>query len=181
MSKISNEVVSNLGSAIQEIQDKLSNEFSLKTIEDNSLFESIIAETKERPKARNHNEFCEFELELAAKKGLPDPSFDFRDFYGKGETVYYVNYSEKLGEKEIHKVTLRTIYPRIMIGSEEKSYCHCIDFNQRDCVFRSSKDANDYYKSLDIAPKYTPQEPKLEEDEDEAKDVSIKNKIPDMN
>lgn len=139
--------------------------------ESNSLFDSF--NFKEEPKPKNHEEFCELELKKAAERGVENPDFDFRNFYEQGETVYYVSCSERLGEKEIHKVFLRTIYPRMMVGSEEKAGCHCIGYNDRDNVFRDSKTANDYYKSLEVAPRYTPQEPKLEEDDVKSTDEEV--------
>ena len=130
--------------------------------EGNSLFESLVASGKEeevRPK--NHEEFCELELKKAHEKGLPDPDFDFRSFYEKGQTAYYVRVQERLGEKEIIKVFLRTIYPRTMIGSEEKSCCHCIGYHERDRVFDTPREAQAFYDSITIASKYA-EEPKSE-------------------
>lgn len=119
----------------------------------NSLFESFeVPEEEYKPKT--HEEFCELDLKRARERGLPEPDFDFRNYYERGEIVYFVRYSEMLGDKEIHKVFLRTIHPRIMIGSQEKSYCHCIGYNQRDQVFRNLRDANIFYDSLNIVPKY---------------------------
>lgn len=193
MAKMSEKVSGGLGAAIQEVQAKINGEeishpeteellnsgveaqkkrkrrtkaemeaARQAEVEDNSLFDSF--HLNEEPKPKNHEEFCELELKKAVEKGLENPDFDFRNFYEQGETVYYVNYSEKLGEKEVVKVFLRTIYPRMMVGSEEKSSCHCIGYQQRDNVFKDSRTANDFCNLLDISPRYTVKEPKLEED-----------------
>jgi hypothetical protein len=196
MAKISKEVSQGLGAAIAEAQAKLEGTTAEiegfpgeNTIE--ALLNSGVETQKKRkrrtkaemeaekqaesedpfnsnePRPKNHEEFCEWELQKAVEKGLENPDFDFRNYYEQGETVYYVNYSERLGEKEVVKVYLRTIYPRMMVGSEEKSSCHCIGYGQRDNVFKDSRTANDFCNSLDISPRYNIQEPKLDEKEED--------------
>lgn len=114
----------------------------------------------EKRRAVDHDEFCQWELEKAKLKGLPEPEFDFRNHYEKGQIAYYVRVMPSLGEKEVVKVTLRTIYPRLMVGSEEKGCCHCIGYNDRDKVFLTPRDADIYYKSIKVTSKYGSEEPK---------------------
>ena len=141
--------------------------------ESNSLFDSLAVSGKEeevRPK--NHEEFCELEIKKAHEKDLPDPDFDFRNYYEKGQTVWYVRVQERLGEKETIKVFLRTIYPRTLIGSEEKSCCHCIGYQERNQVFETPREAEAYSKSLVIAPKYT-EEPKSKSKSEKSTDEAV--------
>lgn len=135
--------------------------------EENSLFESldIPKEDDDRPEwdkrsATSHEEFCEWELEKAKLKGLPEPDFDFRSYYEKGQIVYFVRIMEALGEKEIKKLYLRTIYPRMMVGSEEKAACQCIGYNERDKVFLTPRDADAYYKTIKVTAKYASEDSK---------------------
>lgn len=135
--------------------------------EENSLFEAldIPEEDDDRPewekrRAVDHDEFCEWELQKAQLKGLPEPDFDFRNFYEKGSIIYFVRIMEALGEKEVKKLYLRTIYPRLMVGSEEKGCCQCIGYNERDKVFLTPRDADAYCKSIKITAKYASEEPK---------------------
>ena len=135
--------------------------------EDNSLFEAfdIPDEDDDRPewekrRAVDHEEFCAWELEKAKLKGVPDPDFDFRSFYEKGQSIYFVRILQSLGEKEVKKLILRSIYPRMMVGSEEKGACQCIGYNERDQIFLIPRDANAYAQSLNLTPKYTSEEPK---------------------
>lgn len=114
----------------------------------------------EKRRAVDHNEFCQWELEKAKLKGLPEPEFDFRNYYEKGQIAYFVRIMPTLGEKEVVKVLLRTIYPRMMVGSEEKACCHCIGYNDRDKVFLTPRDADVYYKSIKVTSKYSSEEPK---------------------
>ena len=123
--------------------------------EDNSLFESLLdIKTQEKIGPMTYEQACERDLQKAVEKGLENPDFDFRNFYEKGQTVWFVQVFNTLGTKQIHKLYLRTIYPRLVIGSEEKAYCHCIGYKERDMIFLNQKDAQDYYNSLQISPKY---------------------------
>lgn len=206
MGKISSEVSKGLGAAIAEAQAKMSgnvNETDTEALlnsgveaqkkrkrrtkaeieadkqsEDNSLFEALEIK-KEEPRPKNHEEFCELELKKAHDKGLPEPDFDFRTVYEKGETVFYVRIVEILGEKDVKKVFLRTIYPRMMVGSEEKACCHCIGYNERDRIFKTLKEANAYCKSINVSSKYS-SEAKLKrekdiENEDESANMEEEN------
>lgn len=114
----------------------------------------------EKRRAVDHDEFCQWELEKAKLKGVPEPEFDFRNHYEKGQIAYFVRVMPTLGEKEVVKVILRTIYPRLMVGSEEKGCCHCIGYNDRDKVFLTPRDADIYYKSIKVTSKYGSEEPK---------------------
>ena len=190
MGKISKQVSKGLGAAIQEVKAKIAGEENMQDNEQvessfdvNDLLNAGVEAHNGRKKKKKetdelgeekvfaqrssftYEETCENDFKNAQEKGLPDPDFDFRNYYEQGETVYYVNYSEILGEKEVVKVYLRTIYPRMMVGSEEKASCHCIGYPQRDNIFRNSKDANDFCNSLDISPRYSVKEPKLEQEE----------------
>lgn len=126
-------------------------------IKENSLFAEFLPQKKPEVKEKkpmNLEEFCEYELEQAKLMGKPEPDFDFRNEYFKGQKVYFVRIIESLGEKSVIELVLRTIYPRMMVGSEQKTGCHCIGYNMRDQVFLTQKDAAAYYDSVQITPKY---------------------------
>ena len=147
-----------------EAQKKRKKRSKAKSDEENSLIKSLIPEDDGRPEwekrsAINHDEFCEWELEKAKLKGVPEPDFDFRSYYEKGETVWFVRVLGALGDKEIRKLYLRTIYPRLIIGSEAKTGCQCIGYNERDLIFRNYKDAEKCYKSIKLTSKYSSEEP----------------------
>ena len=133
--------------------------------QDNSLFEAldIHEESKEekvednRPEwekrsAKDHDEFCEWELEKAKLKNLENPEFDFRNFYEKGQIIYYIHILRGgINTKELKKVKIRTIYPRMMICNEEKACCRCIGYNERDLIFDTPRDADVVYKTINLA------------------------------
>lgn len=133
--------------------------------QDNSLFEAldIHKESQEeeiednRPEwekrsAKDNDEFCEWELEKAKLKGLENPDFDFRALYEKGQTIYFIHILRGgINTKELKKLKIRTIYPRMMVCNEEKACCQCIGYNERDLIFDTPRDADVVYKTINLA------------------------------
>lgn len=103
-----------------------------------------------------HEEFCQWEIEKAHIDGKPEPDFDYRLFYQKGEKVYLVRHYDTLNTKEIIYMTLRTIYARMMVGVIDKQCCQCVDINDRDNIFYNRQDAMDYFNSIqaNVADEY---------------------------
>ena len=127
--------------------------------ESNSLFEEIIPKEEEednRPewekrRANNHEEFCEWELEKAKLKGLKEPNFDFRSFYETGQVVYYILILRGgIQTKELKKLKIRTIYPRMMVCNEEKACCQCIGYEDKDLIFDTLQDAEVMFKTINL-------------------------------
>jgi hypothetical protein len=159
------EVLLNSGAEAQKKRKRRTKaEIEAEKQTDNSLFESLNLEDNrpewEKRSAYNHDEFCEWELAKAKLKGLPEPDFDFRNLYAKGSTIYYVSVLEPLGVKELKKLYLRTVYPRMLIGVEEKGFCQCIGYCGRDKVFLTLLEADAYYQSIEVVSKYDSEEPK---------------------
>lgn len=132
--------------------------------QDNSLFEAldIHEESQEeeiednRPEwekrsAKDNDEFCEWELEKAKLKGFENPEFDFRTLYEKGQTIYFIHILRGgINTKELKKLKIRTIYPRMMVCNEEKACCQCIGYNERDLIFDTPRDADVVYKTINL-------------------------------
>lgn len=94
-------------------------------------------------------EFCDLEIKRVHDRGLPEPDYDFRDEYHKGQKIYYINNTAHyVNEKQLLTLTIRTIYPRMIVGVEEKSSCHCIGYNERHNVFTDYFAAKQKYESL---------------------------------
>ena len=130
-----------------------------QTEENNSLFEEIIPKEEEednRPewekrRANNHEEFCEWELEKAKLKGKENPDFDFRTFYENGQVVYYILILRGgIQTKELKKLKIRTIYPRMMVCNEEKACCQCIGYEDKDLIFDTLQDAEAMFKTINL-------------------------------
>lgn len=94
------------------------------------------------------------EIQNALDKNLPDPYFDFREYYTKGTEIYYVYINEFVGEKKIIKIKIRTIYARTLIGFEEDACCHTIGYKSRDQIFLSKSEAEAFYKTVKIQNRY---------------------------
>ena len=128
--------------------------------QDNSLFEALDIHEKEvednRPerekrRPKDHDEFCKWEIEKAKLKGLENPDFDFRNFYEKGQIIYYIQILNMgINTKELKKLKIRTIYPRMIVCSEEKACCQCIDYNEKDLIFDTQRDADAVYKTINL-------------------------------
>lgn len=133
--------------------------------QDNSLFEALdiheesqkeeIEDNRpewEKRSAKDNDEFCEWELEKAKLKGLENPEFDFRNFYEKGQTIYFIHILRGgINTKELKKLKIRTIYPRMMVCNEEKACCQCIGYNEKDLIFDTPRDADVVYKTINLA------------------------------
>ena len=195
MGKISSQVSKGLGTAIQEVKNKINDDISPEELlnsgvktqkkrhrrtkaeiqaekeakaaksQDNSLFEALdiheesqkeeIEDNRpewEKRSAKDNDEFCEWELEKAKLKGLENPEFDFRNFYEKGQTIYFIHILRGgINTKELKKLKIRTIYPRMMVCNEEKACCQCIGYNERDLIFDTPRDADVVYKTINLA------------------------------
>ena len=194
MGKISSQVSKGLGTAIQEVKNKINDDISPKELlnsgaetqkkrhrrtkaeiqaekeakaaesQDNSLFEALdiheesneeIEDNRpewEKRSAKDNDEFCEWELEKAKLKGLENPDFDFRTLYEKGQTIYFIHILRGgINTKELKKLKIRTIYPRMMVCNEEKACCQCIGYNERDLIFDTPRDADVVYKTINLA------------------------------
>ena len=53
-----------------------------------------------------------------------------------------------LRTKELYELTIRTVYPRLIVGTEDKKGCQCIGYNDRDYLFVNRRDAVDLFKSI---------------------------------
>lgn len=94
-------------------------------------------------------EFCERDIQRAHEKNLPEPDYDFRNEYVKGQRIYYVNMTTHfVNEKQLLNLTIRTIYPRMIVAVEEKSMCHCIGYNQRHDIFVDYLAAKQRYEAI---------------------------------
>lgn len=97
---------------------------------------------------QTHDEFCQWEIEKAHLEGKEDPDFDFRLLYVKGDKIYLVRHHKELKIKRLYVLKLRTIYPRMMVGTEDKQCCQVIGMKEKDNIFINKKDATDYFNTI---------------------------------
>ena len=105
-------------------------------------------------KSKTTEEVCEEEMRRAAEKGLPDPDWDFRTMYKRGDKIYYVWINHLTGDKELLELTVRTVYARSMIAHEDKGNSHMIGYTTRDMIFFDRYEAEGYYKSVKVVAEY---------------------------
>lgn len=191
MGKISGKVSKGLGAAIQEAQEKMNTSdksevkellnsgveahkkrkrktkaASEETVE-NSLFDAIMPAEEKKPVVkeeyhmRTHEEVCEDDIKKAHDRGYPEPDFDFRNYYEKGQIIYFIHIlGGGINTKELKKLKIRTIYPRMMVCDEEKACCQCIGYSQKEYIFNTPKEAEPVYKSIKLAAEEAPKSPK---------------------
>lgn len=70
---------------------------------------------------------------------MNDFCFDFREYYVKGDTLYYINEFSKIIELKV-----RTIYSNAIISQEKDAQCYIIGYCDKDRIFRSKEDAQNY-------------------------------------
>lgn len=100
------------------------------------------------------DQIAEREKVKALKHNLPDPDFDFRDFYIKGDILFYAYINELMGEKEVIKIKVRTVYARTLVGYEENAGCHMIGINTRDRIFKNESEADAFLKTVKVKALY---------------------------
>jgi len=142
-------------------------------VHDNSLFEALDI-PEEGPEPQTFEEFCEREFQKAKEKGLPEPDFDFRNFYERGQTIFFVHVLAAYGTKEIINLKVRTVYPRMIVGTT-KAGCYCISYNERDQVFFKHYEAEAYAATLNLTPKYTLKSSKSASDKEEDTDDRVED------
>lgn len=148
------------------------------TTEENSLFAELLPqETSEQSQEekwpKTYDEMCEYELRKAKEKNLSEPDFDFRGTYAKGQKVWFVRILDPLGEKEMLHVSIRTVYPRMLIVVEEKAYCHCVGYNMRDQIFNTEYQAQAYFDTVKVSKKYSTEPVKTKQYEYEDEDSNM--------
>lgn len=216
MSKISSKVSGNLAGAIQEVKNKISGvtEPVIESMDVNDLLNAGVEamqtrenttesqpvkqsrkrKTKESksyewPSAPSltHDEFCEKEIREAHEQNKPQPDFDFRQSFTKGDRVWFVRiYNGHLKAKTIIKLRLRTIYPRMMVGTEEKGMCQCIDYREVDQIFWNERDARTFMDTLDL-PDMTeeleekPKKKRKKKTDDDDQEVNVSEEIEEEN
>ena len=93
-------------------------------------------------------DFCKWEIEKAHFDGKIEPDFDFRTLYKTGERIFFIRYNAKQNNKVLYDLTLRTIYPRTLVGMLDNGSCQLINFKEKDRIFYDKKSAMKFYRTL---------------------------------
>lgn len=152
----SNSLFQELGLEEEQVQEPMQQEKKMKTIED----------------------ICNEEIERAHRENLELPDFDFRNYYEKGQHLWFVRYHTKLNSKELVEFIVRTVYARMVVGSQPKSICHCVSVNMRHQLFEDKRDAQAFYDSLKLAAEEDQKSKKGKQDEDEYDEEDSPEQVP---
>lgn len=127
--------------------------------------EQIIEQTteeKEHPKTK-------VEESANAEKEEKYPGFNFNDYYEKGQKIFFIRILEPLGYKEFMELTIRTIYPKTIIGFEKKHSTQSIGPDAADMIFTDRVTALDIYDQIKL------EQPKYKNTEDDLGDLELEN------
>lgn len=106
---------------------------------------------KERTKAIfGIDHYADKEIELAHIKGYPEPDFDFRNQYKKGDKIYFLRVMPTLGVKEILALTVQSVFARTVTAFETKSACYVIPYKKRNQIFQNRAEALAQYEKIDV-------------------------------
>lgn len=98
------------------------------------------------------------------KKQEKFPGFDFNNYYEKGQKIFYIRVHKKLGIKDFLELKIRTIYPKMIVGCEEKRATVCIGPDTKDLIFTDRRSATQAYDNIEIK---------------DFKDINIKDELGD--
>ncbi len=96
------------------------------------------------------NDVANQEMENAKIMNLPEPDFDFRSLYKKGDKVYFTRILPNLGIKELLALTIQIVYARTLIAFEAKGSCYVIGYKKRNFVFANRAEALDMFESVEV-------------------------------
>lgn len=137
-----------------------------------------ITETKEKSeeifnsvsKMKTVEEICEEQIQRAKDKGLPNPDFDYRETYSKGQIIYYIETNELCGTKKLLELKISSVYPRAVIAFEDMGMGHTIGIESEEFIFLNRREAESVYNNIVV-------ENKLEEYFQRQKQLANKRKM----
>ena len=103
---------------------------------------------------RTTEDIANDEIKMAHEKNLPDPDFDFREIYHKGDIVHYIRTNNLTGDKQLLELNVRTIYARSLVAWEEHGCAYVIGYDTKDWIFWDRREAEVYFKSMNVEAKY---------------------------
>ena len=103
---------------------------------------------------RTTEDIANEEIKNAHEKNLPDPDFDFRELYHKGDIVHYIRINNLTGDKELLELNVRTIYARSLVAWEEHGCAYVIGYDTKDWIFWDRREAEAYFKSTKVEAVY---------------------------
>lgn len=128
-----------LSQKISEVKEKTN-----KIVEDNYKFTSQM---------KTVEEICEEQIQRAKDKGLPNPDFDYREVYSKGQIIYYIETNELCGTKKLLELKISSVYPRAVIAFEDMGMGHTIGVESEEFIFLDRREAESIYNTIVVENK----------------------------
>ena len=119
----------------------------------NSATEKVEMTKESVNSMKTMEQICEEQLEKAKRENYPQPDFDYRNDYFKGQSIYYIKVNELCGKKEIIELKISSVYPRLIIGYEDRGMSHCIGFDESDMIFFTLSECEQVFKNLVVENK----------------------------
>lgn len=98
-------------------------------------------------------EVCEEQIQRAKDKNLPQPDFDYRNSYEKGQIIYYIDVNELIGKKQLLELKISSVYPRAIIAYEDKGMGYTIGYEDEDMIFSTRKEADSVFSNITVENK----------------------------
>lgn len=93
-------------------------------------------------------QICDNMLKEAKLYELENPYFDYRNDYERGEIIYYVYRNRITKTASLKELKVSTVYPRAVVGYQDKGEAICIDYTDKDYIFETPKEAEKCLKSV---------------------------------
>ena len=74
--------------------------------------------------------------------------FYFGSNFVKGQRLWYINHNKTMNTVVCEDITIRTIYPRMIISNTESGEARCIDYNEREMLFDTPLEAEEVLKGF---------------------------------
>ena len=92
------------------------------------------------------DEVAEQMIKNAINKHLPEPDFDYRKEYAKGQIIWFLDYNKVCNTVDLLELKINTVYSRVLIAYIDNGEARCIDYGLRDFIFTTPNEAETMYK-----------------------------------
>ena len=92
------------------------------------------------------DEVAEQMIKNAINKHLPEPDFDYRKEYAKGQMIWFLDYNKICNTVDLLELKINTVYSRVLIAYIDNGEARCIDYGLRDFIFTTPSEAETTYK-----------------------------------
>ena len=92
------------------------------------------------------DEVAEQMIKNAINKHFPEPDFDYRKEYAKGQIIWFLDYNKVCNTVNLLELKINTVYSRVLIAYIDNGEARCIDYGLRDFIFTIPSEAETTYK-----------------------------------